>query len=507
MRLLPEKAAFRQKFGLPYRPVRAMVVMALLMALLQTWMPEAIWASNSMPSVRGVDYVTAGPNTRIIVHLTGLPQDLVVDNRDRGQMTLAFTGHLSSGIQPRIKRFSYPNLSQVYFERVHGDRVQFFIKRTTPGTGAVTFDSQTGSLVITVPNRPVTRQTVADGVRYARWTEKTSRGPIRINMLEINPMDPRLEILPVLADGRMGTKSRVVDMVERLDGLAGINASFFKQDVGIPLGTLIINRELVAGPLFNRVTMGISKDGRIQMDQLALHGTVTLPDGEKLAINNINQPRIRLDQVVLYTSRWGKTAPGVPKNGYQVQLVNGRVTAVSTSSPVEIPANGYVVSGPGIPMMDRLARLSPEEPVGFHFYTLPDWSHMKHAIAGGPYLVRNGHVYVDAGAQHFTRSSLGTFEPRSAAGVTRDGRLLLVTVDGRQRRSVGVSLHEMARLMRQLGAVEAMNLDGGSSTQMVVNDRVVNSPTIRNGAAVSSGLVVRYKPVAAGPVHATAVRD
>ncbi len=78
------------------------------------------------------------------------------------------------------------------------------------------------------------------------------------------------------------------------------------------------------------------------------------------------------------------------------------------------------------------------------------------------------------------------------AGVTADGRVLLVTVDGRRPGvSVGVTLVEGARVMASLGAREAMNLDGGGSTTMAIGGRVVNRPSDPTGERpVAEGIFV-----------------
>jgi exopolysaccharide biosynthesis protein len=120
------------------------------------------------------------------------------------------------------------------------------------------------------------------------------------------------------------------------------------------------------------------------------------------------------------------------------------------------------------------------------------------AVGGGPRLLRDGRVAVAARAEGFAplRSFAQAFvrgrQPRTLAGVTEDGRLLLVTVDGRRPGwSVGMTLPEAARLMRSLGATDALNLDGGGSTTMVVRGQVVNRPSDRVGErAVSNALYV-----------------
>jgi hypothetical protein len=205
------------------------------------------------------------------------------------------------------------------------------------------------------------------------------------------------------------------------------------------------------------------------MSRIHLGGEVVLPDRRGVVrVHNINQPRVRPETTVVYSPRWGPRAPQVPSRGMQVQLRNGRVTAVSTQEPLLIPKDGFVISGPKTVEMNTLASMNPDQPVRLNVYTLPDWSGVKHAIGGGPWLVRNGTPYVDLTAQHFTSRSLGFREPRSAVGITREGKLLLVTVDGRQKNvSVGMTLYELAYLMQKLGAVNAMNLDGGSSTLII----------------------------------------
>ncbi len=82
--------------------------------------------------------------------------------------------------------------------------------------------------------------------------------------------------------------------------------------------------------------------------------------------------------------------------------------------------------------------------------------------------------------------------PRTAVGVRADGRILLVTVDGRQPElSVGMTIAELASLLIELGAVEAVNMDGGGSTAMVVRGEVVNSPSDLTGErAVGDALLV-----------------
>jgi exopolysaccharide biosynthesis protein len=99
------------------------------------------------------------------------------------------------------------------------------------------------------------------------------------------------------------------------------------------------------------------------------------------------------------------------------------------------------------------------------------------ALAAGPRLVVGGEVRVTLDEEGFFGSYLRQPHPRTAAGRTADGALILMVVDGRQTASRGVTLDELARLMVEAGAVDALNLDGGGSSTLVVNGTLVNRPT------------------------------
>jgi exopolysaccharide biosynthesis protein len=451
-------------------------------------------ASRFGPQLKGVRVAPAAQGTQVILDLSSIPEDLKIQSANENGLTATFTGELAPGIKPEVKRFAEPNLQQVYWEK-SGNKVQVFLKMKLADATTYYPLRKPDRLVFNVRNSfsgVLRNAEVTPGVKHTKLYQSTGRGPILINVLEVDPKNPAIEVMPALANGRMVGKARAATITQRNNAIAGINGSFFKPDQGIPLGLLIINEELVSGPLYERVALGITARQDLRMGRVGMHGEL-IQGGRHVKLDNVNQPRTAASQVVLYTSRWGSTAPKVPQNGIQIQLQRGQITAVSTEQSLPIPSDGYVVSGPYTEALAQMVRTAGQEPVAVNFYTLPDWSDVKHAISGGPYLVRNGQIYVDAQAQRFHFRGEGQYAPRSAVGITGDGKLLLVTVDGRQKGiSVGVSLNEMARLMRQFGAVEAMNLDGGSSTQMVVEGRLVNSPSVANGVAVSNCLIIRH---------------
>jgi hypothetical protein len=116
--------------------------------------------------------------------------------------------------------------------------------------------------------------------------------------------------------------------------------------------------------------------------------------------------------------------------------------------------------------------------------------HRTGVVNGGPFLVRGGRASVDAWHEGFVHPDDPGFffgfgvsrNPRTMAGITRRGDLLLVTVDGRAPGySIGLSFREQARVMRALGARVAINLDGGGSTTLAVRGKLVGRPSDTTG--------------------------
>jgi len=104
---------------------------------------------------------------------------------------------------------------------------------------------------------------------------------------------------------------------------------------------------------------------------------------------------------------------------------------------------------------------------------------VQDALGGGPALVSNGRIKVTTNEEVFFGTAIPYTHPRTAAGVAADGTLLLLLVDGRQKESRGVRLEELAAIMVDLGAEEALNLDGGGSSSLVVHGQLLNNPAGR----------------------------
>lgn len=183
----------------------------------------------------------------------------------------------------------------------------------------------------------------------------------------------------------------------------------------------------------------------------------------------------------------GKNTPYYPTRG-AFGVVNGRADVAWIYHHIE---DSLIYEYP-LPAPNQLGEAPLTKPSREHPTGAQRWD-ARVAIGGAPVLVSAGKVKVTAEAE-LIQVNNGKREPRSAIGYTAANEVLLVVVNGRQPDlSMGITLLELAQLMVELGAVEALNLDGGGSSCLVVNDEVINYPSDASGPRpVPSALLVHF---------------
>jgi hypothetical protein len=314
-------------------------------------------------------------------------------------------------------------------------------------------------------------------------------GPDRwiINILVLDPARTRL-VLARAQDRGVGTEATSV-MARRRGALAAVNAGFFRTSgpyKGEPAGIVISGGRVLSEPYLKRPGLAVSNRGdrtRLAVVDAEVRLEAVAEKSVRRRIDGVNRPRLD-DDLILFTPELGQsTLTG--RDGAEGAVDRGRVTAVVDGrGDSAIPRTGWVVSGHGAAAawirahlrtgarleLRSEVRLTPRPPF------TPDF-----VVGGGPRLIQAGRpapLGPAAGGPGFVEAR----HPRTAVGVRADGRVLLVAVDGRQpERSVGMTIPELAALMRELGAVEALNMDGGGSTTMVAGGKVVNSPSDLTG--------------------------
>lgn len=292
-------------------------------------------------------------------------------------------------------------------------------------------------------------------------------------------------------------------MAKAKGAVAAVNGGFFNIHTLPALRGEPVGASVVAGKLLSEAVPGRSaivfKGRTARITELKTAASATSQDGERLNVNGINR-NAATDELVLYTEEYGAKTPA--DDGADAVIdATGKVVALRAAGGA-VQAGMRVLHGSGaaadwlwehawegwtIKVDTKVTDLR----TGRTLKLTPD----VHVIAGGVGLVRNGHVKITAKRDgHDSVNMILRRHPRTLAGVTRNGSLILATVDGRNPGvTVGANFVEAAQLMRWLGAVQAINLDGGGSTSMVVGDKVVNKPSDGHERGVGDALLILSK--------------
>jgi hypothetical protein len=344
-------------------------------------------------------------------------------------------------------------------------------------------------------------QRVAKGLHLSRILDR--RGPNRIRVLRVNPAAP-LTLDVALSNDAVPWRETTSSIARRRGAIAATNGTY-GLPWGRPIGLFAEDGDLKTSPLMGKQAFSMSRDEQAAFfgfTRLSMTAKV-LDTGAKWHIDTWNKggrpgpseidaltpsatgflkPPDRACSARLYRAgkaMWNKTGTGL--------ALDHVVDAVRCSKAKMWPRGGTVVSsrryGIGASQVKALLK---NQIVRLQWAV--DWPGVLDIIAGSPTLLRDGTITAtDDCASYFCDRN-----PRTGVGIMADGRLLLVTVDGRRPDySVGMTPVQFAKLFRYLGATRALNLDGGGSTTMVVKGNIVNRPSDPGGErAVSSAVLV-----------------
>ncbi|AUS80219.1 hypothetical protein C1701_19925 [Actinoalloteichus sp. AHMU CJ021] len=281
-----------------------------------------------------------------------------------------------------------------------------------------------------------------------------------------------------LHPGSVSDRAPLSEQVASAGAVAGVNADFFDINAtGAPLGVGIDDGTLRHAPADGRnLTATFTEEGLASLTEVFLEASVTLPGGESVPASNFNSPVVADGGIGVFTPLWGEsdrtTAVVGADRVSEVEVRDGRVVAVR-----EAPSAGPVADGSQFLLgrdggADLLGALSVGDAVGLDVDVRSDVEDIAVAVGGNRVLVRDGAVLpVDDVALH----------PRTAVGFSEDGeRFWLVTIDGRQASSRGMTERELGHYLRSLGAHHALNLDGGGSSTMLARPVGDAEPSVRN---------------------------
>ena len=347
-------------------------------------------------------------------------------------------------------------------------------------------------------------QTLLPGMTYQRLVQFTSRGPVVYHLLTAPRPGGLYALKPVLSNGAIVGRQRLTAIEQDAAPqatTAGIDGDLFTPD-GRPSGILIRGGALDVAPLSTRSSIGVDGSGLLRVDRIAYNG-YWKGSGQRRPLQLNAAPAA--NAVTLYTGAWGPATPAESGPALLLTFSSFPATAPNadlsaTVSSVQQAAGGAAIPPGGAVLVARgnqIGAVTQEAPQGstvtFRLPLTPSWAGVTDALGGGPLIVRGGKAVFRAN-ELFSTDQLAARQPRSAVGQLADGRIVLVAVDGRQPGySVGVSNFELALALQQLGCVTAAALDGGSSTTLAFEGKLLNRPSDPGGEReVSEALLVEY---------------
>jgi hypothetical protein len=338
--------------------------------------------------------------------------------------------------------------------------------------------------------------TLMPGVTYERGVQFTPHGPVTFHVVR-GPRPTGLYALrPVLSNEAIQGTERVTSMQRRLSSTAtmvGVNADFFAAS-GRPSGVLMRGGIVESPPFGDRSSVGIAPEGGLDVRRVEFFGTWK-GLGQRRALSDLNQVPAA-NGVSLFTPSYGQATPALsgsieaviypfPPTAPNTDLV-GPVAELRSGGNTPIPPGGAVLVARGT----AAQRLEEEVDVGtvmaLRIIFRPEWTGIADAVGGGPVLVRNGGPVFRA-QEAFTSSQLAPRNPRTGVGQLADGRILMVVTDGRRPGySVGMTNFELAQTLVRLGAVTGSAFDGGGSTTLAFDGKLLNRPSDRGGERPAS---------------------
>jgi Phosphodiester glycosidase len=328
----------------------------------------------------------------------------------------------------------------------------------------------------------------APGITWQQKWQSSVGQQFPLSILELDPQ--KVSLRPIFGQANVVGSSPIRDIATSNGAAAAINGGYFNRNTRQPLGAAKVGGKWLSSPILGRAALGWQERGGWQIGRLSYSEKITSSRGQVL--NNLLNSGLSQGTVSRYSIDWGNTYQPLTNNELILTVQGGKVQqvtsggAASAAVSVSIPRDGYLLIGRGGALADWAVGTTVQiaansSPAGF--------DRLPNVLGAGPWLIQQRQVVLDTAAEKFG-SGFGpqAMAARSAIAINAQGKLWLVTALDRVG-GKGPTLGEMAKMLQEMGAVDALNLDGGSSTSLFLGGQLVNrSPA--TAAKVNSSLGV-----------------
>lgn len=425
---------------------------------------------------------------RIVLDLTG-PATWQMETGDSYTVTIA--GAITPQMVSAFRAASSSLITQLDVAALDGSTV-LKIKTASGASPQIWSTGNPARVVIDIRRDAMVERDVA-WAPGLRWRQQyvsvgASRFPVYMFVVQPNPSTVSLRPINTNPNSAVGTEPLVT--TAQRQGVAGaVNAGFFNRNNQLPLGAVRSGGRWISGPILGRGAMAWNDQGELVMDRLALSETVTAGSGQSLPVLTLNSGYVQAG-ISRYTPGWGATYTPLVDGEIVMTVRNDIVTTQQNmgnagTGSVPIPTDGYLLAlrsnrsaagafAPGT----RIALSSRSLPATFDQY--------PNVVGGGPLLIRDRTIVLNPQLEGFSTNFIQGMAPRTAVGKTSDGTWIIATMHDRVG-GRGPTLAETAQIMQQLGAADALNLDGGSSSSLYLGGQLLNRPP-RTAARVNNGI-------------------
>ena len=325
-------------------------------------------------------------------------------------------------------------------------------------------------------------------ITYKHLNTVIHGNPQVINILEVNPSDRRVNIKPVLSFNSVFGFEKLSAIVTRSNAYAATNAGFFYR-YGNPAGMVIIDGKILTLPT-GKNPIFMLENGKAELKQITTDLWLTQgPDRIKIDSMNSLSPQ---KGIILYTKEFGSDNRAKSEN-ISVVISDKKVVSIDKyPGTVKIPPDSMVVTLykpykfeiQQLPFTvgDRIElAYKPEVGIGMNAYECGSW-----IVQEGKIVIGDNDPWVGV---------LTNRDPRTVIGLKADGKVVMLTVDGRQPKySAGFTGRELAEYVLSEGIINAAMLDGGASTEMIIHGEIVNKPSAGGQERpVGGGIIIQLK--------------
>ncbi|BAZ15515.1 hypothetical protein NIES4071_73870 [Calothrix sp. NIES-4071] len=312
--------------------------------------------------------------------------------------------------------------------------------------------------------------------------------------LEINPRNA--EIRPIVSNPNtvIGT-APLMQTAQSYLAVAGINGGYFNRNNRYPLGAIRDRGQWLSSPILNRGAIAWNNSGQFYVGRLTLQETLITSNNQRLPVLFLNSGYAQAG-IARYTPAWGTTYTPITDNEIIIvvqknQIANQYLAPKAGQTPVLIPSDGYLLTLRGN-ASSNLSFLPVGATLNISSETLPrEFNRFPNIIGAGPLLVQNRQVVLDAKAEKFSDAFIAEKAVRSGICTTATGNVMITSTSNRAF-GAGPTLAEHAQLMQLLGCVNALNLDGGSSTTIYLGGQIIDRAP-NTAARVHNGIGIFIK--------------